>query len=133
MIIAVCAIALQSCKSKPSEADVQGIAKDFLDAMKNENYDKAMELATDDTDKMLEQAKMFSGMVPDSLQEEQNARIAAAKSSTITMGAATFSEDGTEATVKFTSSLAPEQEETITLKKVDKNWLADLGASIPSN
>ncbi len=133
MIIAVCAIALQSCKSKPSEQDVQNVANDFIKAVTNEDYDKAKELATDESDKMLEQIKMLSSMIPDSLQAEYNERRSAAKNAKITFGATTFNEDGTEATVKFTSSESPDKEESIMLKKVDDKWLADMQASMPSN
>jgi len=133
MVVAVCAIAFQSCKSKPSDKEVQGVANDFIKAIANEDYDKAKDLATDGTDKMLEQMKMFSSMVPDSLQGEMDSARAIARNATYTFGETTFNEEGTEATVKFTTSEAPDKEETIVLKKVDKKWLADLEAGMPSN
>ncbi len=133
MIATVCAVAFQSCKSKPSEKEVQGVANDFISAIANEDYDKAKDLATDNTDKMLEQMKMFSSMVPDSLQSEMDSARAVARNAKYTFGTTTFNEEGTEATIKFSSSEAPEREETIVLKKVDKKWLADLEAGVPSN
>ncbi len=133
MVLTICAVAFQSCKSGNDEKEVQGIANDFITAIANEEYDKAKELATDETDKMLEQLKMFSSMVPDSLQAEMDSARAVARNATYTFGTTTFNEEGTEATIKFTSSEAPENEETIVLKKVDKKWLADLEAGMPSN
>lgn len=132
MVIAVCGIALQSCKSKPSEKDVQDVADKFLKAIVNEDYDAAKELGTDNTDQMIEQIKMFSSMIPDSLKGEMDSARAIAKNATITFGATTFNEEGNEATVKFTSSEAPDKEETITLKKVDDKWLADMGGDMPA-
>ena len=137
MVVAVCAIALQSCKSGPSEKEiqkeVQGVADNFIKAVIAEDFDKAKELATDGTDKILEQINMVASMIPDSLQDENNARKQASKNATFTFGATTFNEEGTEATVMFTSSQTPDKEESIILKKVDKKWLADMEASMPSN
>ncbi len=133
MVVTLCVIALQSCKSKPSDKEVQGVANDFIKAIANEDYDKAKDLATDGTDKMLEQMKMLSSMVPDSLQGEMDSARAIARNASYTFGTTTFNEEGTEATIKFTSSEAPSKEETIVLKKVDKKWLADLEAGMPSN
>lgn len=133
MVVAVSALMLQSCKSKPSESDVQGVANDFLTAIVNEDYDKAKELGTDETDQMIEQIKMFSSMIPDSLQGEMDSARAAAKNATISFGTTTFNEEGTEASVIFTSSENPGKEETIKIKKVDKMWLADMSGEMPAN
>lgn len=133
MVVAISAIVLQSCKSKPSEKDVQAVANDFLKAIVNEDYDKAKELGTDQTDEMIEQIKMFSSMIPDSLQGEMDSARAVAKNATISFGSTTFNEEGTEATVVFTSSENPGKEETIKIKKVEKEWLADMGGDMPAN
>jgi len=133
MVFAVCAIAFQSCKSKPSDKEVQGIASDFIKAITAEDYEKAKELATDNTDAMLEQLKQYSSMVPDSLRGQMDSARAIAQNATISFGETTFNEEGTEATIKFSTSEAPGKEETIVLKKVDKKWLADLEAGMPMN
>ncbi len=133
MIVAVCAIVLQSCKSKPSDKEVQGVANDFLKALINEDYAKAKELGTDDTDNMVEMTKMGASMMPDSLKAEMETLKQEAKKATLTMGAVTFNEEGTEATVKFTSSQAPGREESLKMKKVDKKWLADMAGDMPAN
>ena len=132
MVVVLCTVALQSCKSKPSEKDVQGVANDFLKAIVNEDYDKAKELGTDETDQMIEQIKMFSSMIPDSLQGEMDSARNVAKSATISFGKTTFNEEGTEASVIFMSSESPGKEETIKIKKVDEKWLADMGGDMPT-
>ncbi len=132
MIIATISFVFQSCKSKPSEKDVQDVAEKFLKAIINEDYETAKELGTDNTDQMIEQIKMFSSMIPDSLQGEMDSARAVAKNAKLTFGATTFNEEGTEASVKFTSSEAPDREETINIKKVDDKWLADMGGDMPA-
>ena len=133
MVIAVSAIVLQSCKSKPSEKEMQGIAEEFLKALVNEDYDKAKELGNDATDGDIENIKMFSLMVPDSLKSEMDSARTAMKGATFNFGETTFNEEGTEVTVKYTTSITPTVDETITLKKVDDKWLVDMKADMPSN
>ena len=130
MIVAVCAFVLQSCKSKPTDKDVQAVVENFVKAIANDNYDKAKELATDGTDAMLEVEKLQTGMIPDSLMTETNAAKEILKTATLSFGATTFNEDGTTAEVNFTSS-AGNTEETMYLKKVDDKWLVDFEADMP--
>ena len=54
------------------------------------------------------------------------------KNATLTFGTTTFNEEGTEATVQYSSSEVPGVEETITVKKVEKEWLVDMAAGMPA-
>lgn len=130
MVVAVCAFVLQSCKSKPTDKDVQAVVESFEKAIANENFDEAKSLSTDGSNSMLDMQVDQSSMLPDSLVATQNAAKEKARNATITFGKTTFNEDGTEATVIYTSS-ADGIEDTHYLVKEGDKWLVDMEGGMP--
>lgn len=130
MAIAVCAFALQSCKSKPTDKDVQAVVTSFEKAVANENFDEAKKLSTESSNSMLDMQVGLSTGMPDSLIQIQKAAQEKARNATITFGKTTFNEDGTEATVIFTSSDDGMEDTHYLIKEGDK-WLVDMEGGMP--
>ncbi len=131
MAIAICAFTMQSCKSKPSEKDVQATVENFYKALANEDYARAKELGTESTDNNVEIIKMNSSMIPDSIMAEMSERRERVKNATLTFGETTFNEEGTTAEVTYTSSADGTTDQAYLVKEGDK-WLIDLEGGMPA-
>lgn len=112
--VALAIFTIASCGKK---SDPKDVAKNFLENLKNMDYENAKKFGTPETGKMLEMLASFSSMVPDSMKNE-------AKKEKVEIKDA--KEDGDKCTVTFTSSKAPEKEEKINLVKKDGKWLVNM-------
>ncbi len=100
-----------------SSDNPQDVAKDFLQALADKDYDKAKELGTDNTAMMIGMIESMAAMAPDSLQEDDSADMDA-----IEWGETEI--DGDNAVCHYSS---PDQkDQKIDLKKVDGKWKVDM-------
>lgn len=120
--IAFAGVLLQSCKGDKA-GDPKEAATAFLNSLKDMDYEKAKELGTDETDKMLDMMSAFSSMMPDSLKEEAKK---------ITFNISDAKVEGDACTVTFSSSDAPGNTDEIKLIKVDGKWLVDMKMDMPT-
>ena len=100
-----------------SSDNPQDVAKDFLKALADKNYDKAKDLGTDNTAMMIGMIESMAKMAPDSLQEEDNADMDA-----IEWGDTKI--DGDNATCFYSSP--DKKDQKLDLKKVDGKWKVDM-------
>ena len=100
-----------------SSDNPQDVAKDFLKALADKNYDKAKDLGTDNTAMMIGMIESMAKMAPDSLQEEDNADMDA-----IEWGDTKI--DGDNATCFYSSP--DKKDQKLDLKKIDGEWKVDM-------
>ncbi|MCF6366392.1 MAG: DUF4878 domain-containing protein [Bacteroidales bacterium] len=96
--------------SSDNPADV---AKDFLTALAEQDYDTAKDLGTEETGQLISMIEGMAAMIP---AEEAEAGKEDIK--TLKMGEVT--EDGDKATVKYSTD--KEGEKTVDMEKVDGKW-----------
>jgi len=100
-----------------SSDNPQDVAKDFLKALADKNYDKAKDLGTENTAMMIGMIESMAKMAPDSLQEEDNADMDA-----IEWGDTKI--DGDNATCFYSSP--DKKDQKLDLKKIDGKWKVDM-------
>jgi hypothetical protein len=117
-----------------SEHDaVKKVATTFIHHVLKEEYDKAKKLSTSGTQSMLDQMKMYSAMIPDSMVSEINKQRKKMREATITFNKFTFGENNKNScTAYFVSSERPKSEEAIFLIKKDQAWLVALEGLMPN-
>lgn len=108
--------------------NLKSVAHQFLKAIVNENFEVAKQLGTDDTDQMIEQIKMYSKMIPDSLKGEMDAARRSAQKAVLTFSNVQIK--GDRATMNFTSDETPEIVEPLVLKLINNTWLVDFGGGV---
>ncbi|MBL7755695.1 MAG: DUF4878 domain-containing protein [Chitinophagaceae bacterium] len=115
--LAVLFIAVVSMISCGSKSDPKSVALNYLNALKQMDYENAKKFGTPETGKMLDMISSFSSMIPDSVKNEAKK---------VKIEIKDVKEEGDKATVKFVSSDKPENEESLNLVKKDGKWLVNM-------
>ena len=110
-------ITLFSCnKNTPKE-----VAQEWLTAFYHQDYDDAKKLSTEETKFMVNTCQGFSSCLPDSLKQ---------KAKKVTISIKDVKIEGDKATVLFTASNAPTQQEPpLKLVKQNEKWLVQFTKS----
>lgn len=114
-IVLVFALFFSACGG--SSDNPQDVAKDFLKALADKNYDKAKDLGTENTSMMIGMIESMAKMAPDSLQKDEDADMDA-----IEWGDTKI--DGDSATCFY--STPDKKDQKLDLKKVDGKWKVDM-------
>ncbi len=116
-LLVLAVVSLTSCSKNTPEA----VAKDWLTAFYHQDYDVAKKLSTEETKAMLVTIQGFSGSLADSTKQ---------KAKQVTINIKSVKTEGDKATVTFTASNAPNQEEPpLKLVKQSDKWLVQFTKS----
>ncbi len=107
--ICVLAISITSCSNNSPKAS----ADKFLTSLYHMEYDKAKEVATDDTKKLLDMMEQFSSVLPDSSK---------ANAQKIKVEIKDVKEEGDKAVVTYVTSESP-NEQKLDMVKQNGKWL----------
>jgi hypothetical protein len=110
LALMIAAVMLVSC-NKNSPKDV---ATAWLNGFYHMDYDAAKKISTEDTKNLLSQLQQLSGMIPDSSKKEMKKIVVTVKD---------LKEEGDKATVTYTTSDKPAQEEKLPMVKQNGKWL----------
>lgn len=108
----VVALVLVSCVASGPDA----VAKKFIIALSNMDWDEAVKLSTEDGGKVLEMLKSFTGMMTQEQLDQSKKKISA---SDITI--VSSKTDGDKATVVYKVK-GEDKENTLDMKKVGGQW-----------
>lgn len=115
LVLVAMVVALVACGGA-NAADPKSVAEGFLNALKNMDFVKAQEFATDEAKTILQTFSAFTSNV----SEEDKKKSA---EQTVTIGK--VEENGDAATVTYTMSGEGAGEQKLDLKKVDGKWKVD--------
>jgi len=119
-------------KTNPEQIKVQERAHEFYKLLTIEEYDKAKELCTEDTQQMMEMMKMMKSMIPDSLQAEYEDKLNEARSSKLAFTNFNFKTEKNKQVCFIDFTITPPEgkmkKETIKMVKENGQWLADLSS-----
>lgn len=101
-----------------SSDNPQDVAKDFLKALADKNYDKAKDLGTQNTAMMIGMIESMASMAPDSIQNNEDQM----DMDIIKWGETKI--DGDVATCFY--STPDKEEQKLDLKKIDGKWKVDM-------
>lgn len=116
-IVLISVALLTGCSKNTPEA----VAKEWLTSFYHQDYDVAKKLSTEETKVMLGTIQGFSGALLDSIKQ---------KAKLVTITIKSVKTEGDKATVTFTASSTPNQEEPpLKLVKQNEKWLVQFTKS----